>query len=117
MAYGIVFFRTVQLAEITRFYTERIGCRLWMDQGDCKILSFGSFLFGFCQREEAESCGILTFVYSSREEVDRMYEEFRDSALDCPRDHTRYPIYNFFAHDPEERLIELQYFTNQPEEP
>ena len=42
-----------------------------------------------------------------------MYEQFRESALDAPRDNPRYPIYNFFAHDPEGRLIEFQMFTGE----
>jgi hypothetical protein len=40
-----------------------------------------------------------------------MYERFRAEALDPPRDNPRYPIYNFFARDPEGRLIEFQMFT------
>jgi hypothetical protein len=42
-----------------------------------------------------------------------MYEKFLDEALDAPRDNPRYPIYNFFARDPEGRLIEFQVFTGE----
>jgi hypothetical protein len=42
-----------------------------------------------------------------------MYDRFQDRALDHPRDNSRYPIYNFFARDPEERLIEFQVFTGE----
>jgi hypothetical protein len=108
---GIVFFNTLQLDELTEFYTQRVGAELWMDQTDCRIFRHGHFLFGFCQREKSETCGIITFVYPEREGVDRMYERFRDEALDAPRDNPRYPIYNFFARDPESRLIEFQMFT------
>jgi hypothetical protein len=110
---GVVFFNTVKLEDLTDFYTRRVGAELWMDQGDCRIFRHGQFLFGFCQREASETCGILTFVYAEREEVDRMYERFRDEALDAPRDNLRYPIYNFFARDPEGRLIEFQIFTGE----
>jgi len=110
---GVVFFKTVELEALTSFYTERVGAELWMDQGDCRILRHGQFLFGFCQREEPETCGILTFVYPDREGVDRMYELFKEEALDAPRDNPRYPIYNFFARDPEGRLIEFQMFTRE----
>jgi hypothetical protein len=110
---GIVFFKTQKLEVLTEFYTREVGAELWMDQGDCRILRHGRFLFGFCQREESETCGILTFVYSDRDGVDRMYARFRDSALDAPRENPRYPIYNFFARDPEERLIEFQMFTGE----
>ena len=110
---GVVFFSTVQLEDLTTFYTERVGAELWMDQRDCRIFRHSQFLFGFCQREEGETCGILTFVYPDRESVDRMYEHFRSEALEAPRDHSRYPIYNFFSRDPEGRLIEFQMFTGE----
>ena len=42
-----------------------------------------------------------------------MYELFRDEALGEPRNNPRYPIYNFFAHDPEGRMIEFQLFTGE----
>jgi hypothetical protein len=108
---GIVFFNTCRLDDLTEFYTERVGAVLWMDQADCRIFRHGHFLFGFCQREESETCGILTFVYPNRDGVDRMYEQFQAEALDPPKDNPRYPIYNFLAHDPEGRLIEFQMFT------
>ncbi len=108
---GVVFFKTERLEDLTRFYTDRVGTELWMDQEDCRIFRHGQFLFGFCQRETAETCGVLTFVYRGREGVDRMYDLFRDEALEEPRDNPRYPIYNFFARDPEGRLIEFQFFS------
>jgi hypothetical protein len=110
---GVVFFNTLQLDDLTKFYTQRVGAELWMDQTDCRIFRHGQFLFGFCQREESETCGILTFVYPDRDGVDRMHEQFRAEALDPPRDNPRYPIYNFFARDPEGRLIEFQMFTGE----
>jgi len=110
---GIVFLKTERLDEITAFYVDRVGCELWMDQGDCRILSHGPFLLGFCVREGADTGGILTFVYPERESVDRMYERLRDIAVEPPRDNPCYPIYNFFAHDPEERMIEFQVFTGE----
>jgi catechol 2,3-dioxygenase-like lactoylglutathione lyase family enzyme len=112
---GIVFFRTRRLDEIVRFYTEQVGCELWMDQGTCKILRHGGFLFGFCDGEEAETNGVLTFVYGDRGSVDFAYELFAASAVDPPREHPCFPIYNFFSRDPEGRLIEFQVFTNQPD--
>ncbi len=110
---GVVFFKTLILDELTNFYTERVGAELWMDQNDCRIFRHGQFLFGFCQREQAETCGIITFVYTNRSGVDRMFERFQATALDPPRDNPRYPIYNFFSRDPEGRLIEFQAFTGE----
>ena len=108
---GVVFFKTLRLDVITAFYIDRVGAELWMDQSDCRIFRHGRFLFGFCEREQAETDGILTFVYPDRDGVDRMYEIFAEEALEPPRDNPRYPIYNFFARDPEDRLIEFQVFT------
>ena len=110
---GIVFFNTLQLDDLTEFYTQRIEAELWMDQTDCLIFRHGKFLFGFCQREKSETCGILTFVYPNRDGVDRMYERFQNEALDAPKENPRYPIYNFFARDPEGRMIEFQMFTGE----
>ena len=114
---GVVFFNTLMLDELTSFYTERVGAELWMDQTDCRIFRHGKFLFGFCQREAADTCGILTFVYLDRAGVDRMFEVFGAEAPDAPRDNPRYPIYNFFARDPEGRMIEFQMFTGEVDLP
>jgi hypothetical protein len=109
---GVVFFQTERLDSLTTFYVDRVGAQLWMDQNDCRIFRHGQFLFGFCQREATETCGVLTFVYPDRAGVDSMYERFRAEALEPPRDNPRYPIYNFFARDPDGRLIEFQVFTS-----
>lgn len=109
---GIVFFRTKQLALLRRFYLEEVGCSVWMDQGDCLIMSHGSFLFGFCQREDADTEGIITFFYPEKIRVDEFYRKFRKSADAAPRDNPRYPIYHFFCRDPEGRRLEFQYFYN-----
>ena len=101
------------LADLTEFYTHRVGAELWMDQTDCRIFRHGHFLFGFCQREDSETCGILTFVYPDRAGVDRMYERFRDEAFGESKDNPRYPIYNFFARDPEGGTIEFQLFNGE----
>lgn len=108
---GIVFFNTNKLEELRTFYIDRVGCSMWMDQGDCIILKHGNFLFGFCKREKADLCGLITFFYDKQQEVDRMYELFKDSAKSVPKKNPKYPIYHFFATDPEGRGIEFQYFT------
>ena len=108
----VTFLYTRDLKTTSSFYEEVLGLSLVLDQGSCRIyrISVDGFL-GFCQREEAETCGIITFVYPDRAGVDRMYDQFQETALDPPRDNPRYPIYNFFSRDPEGRLIEFQVFT------
>jgi len=112
---GIVFFKTEMLEELTEFYVHEVGCSLWMDQKDCRIFRHGTFLFAFCQRDAAETGGVLTFFYPERRKVDAIYDHFREIALDRPKMNPNYPIYNFYAKDPEGRLVEFQYFTNAPE--
>ncbi len=112
---GIVFWTTTQLDVLERFYVDEVGCDLWMDQQDCRIFRFGTFLFGFCQREEAETQTCLTFVLEDRAAVDEAYSRFADRAIGPPTENANYPIYNFFARDPEGLLIEFQFFTNAPD--
>lgn len=109
---GIVFFKTQKLQELKVFYLEKVGCHLWMDQGDCLIFKFGNMLFGFCQRDKADLEALITFFYEHKSEVDRVYKKFKKTAVSPPKQNKKYSIYHFFAHDPEGRMIEFQYFTN-----
>lgn len=109
---GIVFFTTQQLNVLKEFYINRVGCTLWLDQGGCMIFKHGNFLFGFCQRDKTDTCGMLTFFYKDRKEVDRMYKEFKDLAQGPPKENPKYKIYHFFAKDPDGRAIEFQYFLD-----
>ncbi len=109
---GLIFFRTKNLDMMRIFYEAEVGCEIWMDQDDCLIYQFGGMLLGFCQREEADTGGIITFFFEDKEEVDRYYEMFKDKADGEPRDNPKYPIYHFFTKDPEGRMVEFQYFHN-----
>ena len=56
---------------------------------------------------------MYTFVYPTRDEVDAMYERFKDTTADGPpRDNPKYKIYQFFAKDPEGRQLEFQAFLH-----
>jgi hypothetical protein len=109
---GIVFFKTKNLERIKKFYLETVECSVWMDQGDCLIFQFGEFLFGFCQRENTDKCGMLTFFFPEKSRVDFFYKRFIGQTDGAPRDNPRYPIYHFFAEDPDGRVLEFQYFYN-----
>jgi len=109
---GIVFLKTLRLADIRQFYLKQIGCHVWLDQADCTILKHGNFLFGFCQRDKAESDVMLTFFYDTKEEVDRMYERLKSVSISSPSQNDKYRIYQFFARDPEGRTIEFQCFDH-----
>lgn len=110
---GIIFFQTQKQKEVSDFYTEKIGCSLWLGQGGCNVFQFENMLFGFCQREEADCLGMLSFKFSTREEVDNMYEKLKDIAMAEPVDNSLYRIYHFYAKDPEGRNIEFQYFWDK----
>ncbi len=110
---GIIFFKTKNLRLIKDFYIERIGMELWLEQADCIILKHGNLLLGFCQREELDTQGIITFVYENTDQVYNMYKKFRAEAIAEPVVNEKYNIYHFFAKDPEGRLVEFQNFLQQ----
>ena len=109
---GIVFLKTRQLSVITRFYVRQVGCRIWLEQPECVILRHGNLLFGFCERHEVDSNAMLTFFYDSRDEVDRMHDRLALIATMKPTYNEIYQIYQFFAEDPDGRMIECQYFDH-----
>jgi hypothetical protein len=110
---GIVFFQTKKQHELCTFYTEKIGCKLWLEQGGCQIFKFENMLFGFCQRDKVDDLGMITFFFSSKSEVDEMYHSLKDIAIEEPKDNPLYRIYHFYAKDPEGRNIEFQYFLDK----
>lgn len=89
---------------------------VWLEQEDCIILSHGNLLLGFCDRESPEINGMITFFYPSKEDVDAMYEMLSHIATSEPKENEKYEIYQFFAQDPEGRVIEFQAFLH-PIEP
>ncbi|MBN2055363.1 nitroreductase family protein [bacterium] len=109
---GMVFFLTQRLAELKTFYLDRIGCELWLDQGNCMIFKHGNFLFGYCEGEPVDDQGLVTFFFPRKDDVDAMYERLRDIAIGPPAHNERYRIYHFFARGPERRKLEFQYFED-----
>ncbi len=109
---GIIFFSAENLDKLKGFYLDSVGAEIWLEQEDCVIFRHGNLLFGFCQRPHVECSGTLTFFFSTKEEVDVMYEKFKEIAVSKPVMNEKYDIYNFFTHDPEGRSIEFQYFNH-----
>ncbi len=107
---GILFFKTMRLAEITAFYTRTLGMSIWLEQADCVILQRGNLLLGFCQRDQIDSQGMITFFTESREDVDRLYHVLQKRCERPPEINETYNIYQFFALDPEGRTVEVQWF-------
>jgi catechol-2,3-dioxygenase len=109
---GIVFFKAHDPDTLESFYTETIGCTLWLDQGACKIFQHGNMLFGFCRADEKDQQGVITFFYPERSQVDQMYRTLQEIALGAPKMNEKFNIYHFYARDPEGRSIEFQYFNH-----
>ncbi len=109
---GILFFKTKHKENVKDFYQSQVGMEIWLEQKDCVILKHGNLLVGFCTREEIDTCGMLTFFYPTKEEVDSMYEKMKSCAEDKPKENKKYEIYHFFARDPENRIIEFQAFLH-----
>jgi len=112
---GIVFYKTTRYKEIITFYTDTIGMTVWLRQADCTILKHDNFLLGFCHRDSVDRCGIITFYYNEKKTVDEMYSRLKEYALDKPKINDTYKIYHFFIKDPEERIVEFQYFMHPVE--
>ncbi|MFC7079679.1 VOC family protein [Halorussus caseinilyticus] len=113
---AITFFATTDLERIVGFYAETVGADVWLEQTDCTILKYDNQLLGFCERETADTEGIVTFVYPDREGVDAMYETVADHARDEPHENETYDIYQFFAEDPDGRTVEFQTFLHPTDE-
>ncbi len=109
---GLVFLRTQQQAQLRRFYTERVGMRIWLEQPRICILNHENLLVGFQESDVSDIDTLLTFFYPAREGVDAMYREFSQEAEGEPEENASYRIYNFFARDPEGRRIEFQCFLH-----
>lgn len=110
---GIVFFGTESLTEVVEFYVEMLDAERWLDQPDCTILQYDNMLFGFCERETAETDGTITFVVDSKRAVDELYERLGHVSEEPPAENERYRIYQCFAEDPEGRTVEVQTFLHE----
>ena len=111
---GIVFVRTSNLQPLVKFYTEKLGMKPWLSQPGVEMLSHGNMILGFHEQKDAlDVDSLFTFFYQTKKEVDQMYETLKDIALSPPKTNEKYSIYQFFAKDPEGRLVEIQKFLHE----
>jgi nitroreductase len=110
---GITFYKTKDLNQIKSFYISKVGMRVWLEQTDCVILKHDNMLLGFCERDESEIQGTITFFYDTEADVDEMYEKMQEHVLGEPEVNDKYRIYRFYARDPEDRRLEFQSFRHQ----
>jgi nitroreductase len=113
---GMLFLGTRMLEELKDFYVSKVGMKVWLEQADCIVLKHGNILLGFCQRDNADTSGILTFLYEEKHEVEDMFAKLENISTTKPKENEKYRIYHFFASDPEGRRIEFQSFLH-PVEP
>ncbi|HUU78916.1 MAG TPA: VOC family protein [candidate division Zixibacteria bacterium] len=115
----ITFIRTDNLDKTTEFYQNIMKCPLVLDQGLCRIFKITKESYiGFCthdflDKEKESIC--LTFVCSSKEEVNEMYEYLKEKNVpmkEPPKENEKFKIYNFFAKDPNGITLEIQYFLH-----
>ena len=94
---GIFFLKTRNKEKVREFYTKKINMIVWLEQKDCVVLKHGNLLLGLCARDEIDTQGIITFFYSTREEVDNMYDKLEECEKAEPKVNDKYQIYHFFA--------------------
>ena len=114
---GIVFYATENRDAVVDFYCEMMGADVRLEQPDCTVLQYHNLLFGFCERDRTDDCGILTFVYPDRDAVDEAHATLSRvvaaDAIEEPHENERYEIYQFFAEDPDGRTVECQSFLDE----
>lgn len=113
---GIIFLKTKNLEAIKKFYLNEVGMSVWLEQKNISLLKHGNLILGMHETGEADKFGLITFFYETTDDVDAMYEKFKDVASAPPKVNKAYNIYNFFAEDPEGRKLEFQAFLH-PVEP
>jgi catechol 2,3-dioxygenase-like lactoylglutathione lyase family enzyme len=112
----ITFLYTRDLSNTARFYEDKLGLRLALDQGSCRIYQVcGNAYLGFCQREttpEQPEGVILTLV---TDDVDEWYEHLLGLGVTfekAPAHNQVYGIYHCFLRDPNGYLVEIQRFDD-----
>lgn len=117
---GLTFLKTKDRKSLVGFYQQNIGMKVWLEQPNITVLSFGNLLLGWHQTDNGppEVDGCYTFVYPTKQQVDNVYQVFlkddstKTSIDGPPRINERYQIYQFFAKDPEGRTLEFQAFLH-----
>ena len=111
----ITFCYTRDLTETARFYEERLGLAMVLDQGGCRIYRVaGNAFVGFCSKKDAPKPEgvILTLI---TEDVDGWYRRLVEQEVifeKTPVYNPDYDIYHCFLRDPSDYLIEIQRFEN-----
>ncbi|MBE9127912.1 MULTISPECIES: VOC family protein [unclassified Coleofasciculus] len=117
---SITFFYTHDFDISARFYEDRLGLELWLDQGSCRIYRVsGDGYVGLCQTSgtktplvDKQSNVIFTLVTP---QVDEWFNYLTRRGVEFekpPQLNEKYNIYHCFLRDPNGYLIEIQRFEN-----
>lgn len=113
----ITFLQVKDLNRASEFYEKKLGLKLVVDQGDCRIYRIAqSAYIGFCQRgrleDQQEARIILTLIV---ENVDEWHQKLSAEGVTFetpPTYSPKYQIYHCFLKDPDGYLIEVQRFDH-----
>ena len=114
----ITFLYTHDLDASARFYEDKLGLELWLDQGSCRIYHVtGSGYIGLCQTERSSTLqtgkqpGVIFTLVT--QQVNEWYEYLKERGVEFekpPSKNELYNIYHCFLRDPNGYLIEIQRF-------
>lgn len=112
---GIIFLKTKDLHQSTRFYTEIMGFEFVLDQKTCRIFRVCPHCFlGFCITEGSTGSDEV-IITLEMEDVDGFCQYLEDKDVEIeirPRLNKRYSIYQMFIRDPNGYFIEIQRFMD-----
>lgn len=116
----ITFLYTRDLTTSARFYEDKLGLQLWLDQGTCRIYRvMGESYLGVCQASDSSiltadnPTGVIFTLVT--QQVDEWYEYLKAQGVEFekpPSTNEKYKIYHCFLRDPNGYLIEIQRFLH-----
>lgn len=108
----INFYRVRDLKVTRDFYENVLGFELYKDQGKCLIFDTMFGKLGFCSHfpEEESKSSCITFVFSSKQEVDEIFKKIENQCTSKPELNEYFQIYHFFINDPNGLKLEFQHF-------
>jgi len=116
ISHQITFVYVRDLEVSARFYADKLGLELVLDQGSCQIFrAAGRGLLGICARQGREpqtGSVILTLITT---EVGAWYQYLEEKGvmlMEPPVHNPDYQIEHFFLRDPDGYLVEIQRFLD-----
>jgi predicted enzyme related to lactoylglutathione lyase len=111
----INFYRVDDLDKVKHFYGDILRLPLYKDQGQCLIYCVeGHGKLGFCTHHPKQfndnTC--ITFVYETKDDVDRMYTHLKHNLknIEPPKTNKDFHIYHFYVKDFNGLTLEFQMF-------